>query len=137
MKKRALYVVTGIEGGRITVCPVTETAFSNLDNSQLGAGIEVSNPQGLSIQKGSLVYLALSKHLKIISGFFVLFTPVIAAFIGYLSTLYMPNLLNVKPSQELSFVISISFFIISSMIEFILTRNIETVPKPLIIGIKS
>ena len=134
MRKRALYVVTGISGSKITVCPVTESAFSQTENSSRGGGIEVTNPQGLSIQAGSLVYVALSKHLKMLLGFLALFIPVIAAFLGYFSSFTLSSFFHLEITETLSFIISVSFFIISALIEFILTRHAETVPKPIIIA---
>ncbi len=137
MRKRALYVVTGINGSKITVSPVTESAFSQSKDSSRGIGIEVTNPQNLPLEKGSLVYVALSKHLQMLKGFLVLFLPVIAAFAGFFASRILSSLLNTKTSESLSFVISLAFFLITSLIEFILTRNTETVPKPVIIATQS
>ncbi|MCR5402149.1 MAG: SoxR reducing system RseC family protein [Treponema sp.] len=137
MRKRALYVVTGINGSKITVSPVTESAFSQSKDSSRGIGIEVTNPQNLPLEKGSLVYVALSKHLQMLKGFLVLFLPVIAAFAGFFASKFLYSLLNTKTSESLSFVISLAFFLITSLIEFILTRNTETVPKPVIIATQS
>ena len=137
MRKRALYVVTGINGSKITVSPVTESAFSQSKDSSRGIGIEVTNPQNLPLEKGSLVYVALSKHLQMLKGFLVLFLPVIAAFAGYFASLILSRLFSIKISESLSFVTSVAFFLITSLIEFILTRNTETVPKPVIIATQS
>lgn len=132
-KIKRLYIVKEINGNLITVSPLQKD--ENKKNEPRPQ-IEALNPQKLKIQKGSVVYVALAKQIEYLAGIFILFAPVITAFLGYFASVFAEKAFETVFSQAIKFLFSAFLFVLVSLIEFILTRNIKTVLKPVLIRVK-
>ena len=132
--KKELYTVTDIQNDIIIVTPKEN---GNIENPQKNtAQIEVLNPKKHKIQKGSTVKIALSHQLESIAGVVCLFIPVIASFTVYFLCEPAAKLLNTQFSETLKFIFSLFSFLVSSLIEFFLTRNIKTILSPVIVRVE-
>lgn len=132
-KTKRLYIVKEINGNLITVSPLQKD-----DNKKNEARpqIEALNPQKLRIQKGSVVYVALASQIEYLAGIFILLAPVITAFLGYFTSVFAEKAFESVFPQSIKFLFSAFLFVLVSLIEFILTRNIKTVLKPVLIRVK-
>ncbi len=132
-KIKQLYIVKEINGNLITVSPLQKDgAKKNEPRPQ----IEALNPQKLKIQKGSVVYVALANQIEYLAGIFILFTPVLLAFLGYFASVFAERAFEISFTQAAKFLFSAFLFAVSSLVEFIFTRNIKTVLKPVLIRVK-
>lgn len=132
-KTKRLYIVKEINGNLITVSPLQKD--ENKKN-EARPQIEALNPQKLRIQKGSVVYVALASQIEYLAGIFILLAPVITAFLGYFTSVFAEKAFETVFPQSIKFLFSAFLFVLVSLIEFILTRNIKTVLKPVLIRVK-
>lgn len=132
-KTKRLYIVKEINGNLITVSPLQKD--ENKKN-EARPQIEALNPQKLRIQKGSVVYVALANQIEYLAGIFILLAPVITAFLGYFTSVFAEKAFETVFPQSIKFLFSAFLFVLVSLIEFILTRNIKTVLKPVLIRVK-
>lgn len=132
-KTKRLYIVKEINGNLITVSPLQKDGNKK---NEARPQIEALNPQKLKIQKGSVVYVALANQIEYLAGIFILLAPVITAFLGYFASVFAEKAFETVFPQSIKFLFSAFLFVLVSLIEFILTRNIKTVLKPVLIRVK-
>lgn len=132
-KTKRLYIVKEINGNLITVSPLQKDGNKK---NEARPQIEALNPQKLKIQKGSVVYVALASQIEYLAGIFILLAPVITAFLGYFTSVFAEKAFETVFPQSIKFLFSAFLFVLVSLIEFILTRNIKTVLKPVLIRVK-
>lgn len=135
MNKKALIILTGDKilaqpllkdscAGCTSICEKTDIQFT------------VTNPLNLNIKQGSVVTLAASALSQALQGIIGLFFPIFSAITGYFLSDFIALKLNLTPGDKVKSLCLLTFFLISSLIVFTVTRLFPLPGTPQIINVE-
>ncbi len=107
----------------------------NYSCARQGKPFKILNKMNIEIKEGNIVQLKPSLYQYFIQGFLSLLTPLISSVLGYLFAPELLKELKVEFSDSGRFLCVLGFFLLSSLIVFILSRSTLNLSKPEIISV--
>lgn len=135
MVEKAL--VTEVNANEITIIPLITDACLNCKQgcAKQGKPFSVTNPQNLSVIKGSIVKVGSSKLTEGLQGILSLAVPVICAASGFFAAGPIAKLFGITAGEGLKALCVLLFLFISATVIFFLSRKLKFAGKPRILEI--
>lgn len=135
MVEKAL--VTEVNENEITIIPLITDACLNCSQgcAKQGKPFSVTNPDNLSVKKGSIVKVGSSKATEGIQGILSLAVPVICASLGFFAAEPVAKLFGTTAGEGFKAICVLAFLFISATVIFFISRKIKFTGKPRILEI--